>query len=128
MGEVPRIDLLHALQRADFLLNTSHSEGSSNAICEAIALRTPVIASAIPGNIGVLGSEYPGLFRPDDAESLAAILDKFSDSGEFRNELKQHCDRLKTVFSVEQEKKAWSALIKQISSEKLSSYPVGSLR
>lgn len=113
-GEVPRSDLLKALKNADFLLNTSYIEGSSNAIYESIALGTPIIASAIPGNIGVLGKDYPGLFHLDDSKSLASILDTFSTSESFRNRIQEWCDALKVDFDPRREQKDWCDLLAEL--------------
>lgn len=116
MGVIPRIDLLKELKNADFLLNTSYIEGSSNAICEALVLGTPVIASAIPGNTGVLGRHYPGLFRADDAESLADILDKFIESESFRQLLKEYGSELAQGFDPAREQRDWCDLLAELQS------------
>ena len=52
----------------------SRSEGGANVITEAFALGTPILASKIPGNTGLLGEQHPGLFRPGDAEDLARLM------------------------------------------------------
>jgi glycosyltransferase involved in cell wall biosynthesis len=41
---------------------------------EAAASGTPVLASAIDGNIGMLGADYAGYFPCDDVEALVALL------------------------------------------------------
>jgi glycosyltransferase involved in cell wall biosynthesis len=41
---------------------------------EAICSGTPVLASRIDGNIGLLGEDYAGLFDLSDAAGLAALL------------------------------------------------------
>ena len=41
---------------------------------EAIAIGVPVIASAIPGNIGLLGDDYPGYYPFGSETALAALL------------------------------------------------------
>jgi glycosyltransferase involved in cell wall biosynthesis len=55
-------------------------EGGANVICEAAAAGVPVVASYIPGNIGMLGRGYPGYYRLGDERALAhrirrAVLD-----------------------------------------------------
>jgi len=113
-GEVARTELLRALQKADFLLNTSYIEGSSNAVCESIALGTPVIASAIPGNIGVLGADYPGLFGVDDTKGLAEMLDRFANSKGFRLELVTCCSQLAGGLAESRESQDWAELIEDL--------------
>ena len=49
-------------------------EGSCNAMCEALALGVPVIASRISGLIGTLGEDYPGYFAVEDTQALAEQL------------------------------------------------------
>lgn len=48
--EIPHHELLKLTEQADVLLNCSESEGQSQAIIEAFYQKTPVIASACPGN------------------------------------------------------------------------------
>ena len=70
-GQVPRAaDLLAACDLAVF---PSRSEGSHNALKEAIALGVPVLASGIPAH-RELGIPSDSLFEPGDAGGLAARL------------------------------------------------------
>jgi len=41
-------------------------------IIEALASGTPVLASRIDGNLGLLGDDYAGVFEPGEATGLAA--------------------------------------------------------
>jgi glycosyltransferase involved in cell wall biosynthesis len=50
---------------------SSRMEGGANVICEAAAAGVPVIASRIPGNVGMLGPGYPGYYRLADERALA---------------------------------------------------------
>jgi glycosyltransferase involved in cell wall biosynthesis len=43
-------------------------------VSEAIAAGVPVIASAISGNIGLLGDDYPGFYPLANEAALAAQL------------------------------------------------------
>jgi glycosyltransferase involved in cell wall biosynthesis len=63
------------LMAADVFVCSSHREGSSNAIMEAMGAGLPVIASHVGGNPELVIHEETGLlFPPDDHESLAAML------------------------------------------------------
>eukprot|EP00658_Telonema_sp_P-2_P049000 TRINITY_DN3725_c0_g5_i2.p1 TRINITY_DN3725_c0_g5~~TRINITY_DN3725_c0_g5_i2.p1 ORF type:complete len:293 (+),score=67.30 TRINITY_DN3725_c0_g5_i2:108-986(+) len=53
--------LMAVLQQATAVLNTSLSEGASNAILEAMSLRTPVLARDIPGNAALIEHGVTGL-------------------------------------------------------------------
>ena len=65
---------LQRIQRAHVLVHTSHSEGGAIVISEAIRCGTPVLATRIAGNVGLLGADYRGLVEPDDDVALAARL------------------------------------------------------
>ena len=41
---------------------------------EAVASGTPVLASRIDGNVGMLGADYAGYFPWGDADALAALI------------------------------------------------------
>ena len=43
-------------------------------IMEAVTAGTPVLASRIDGNIGMLGEDYEGYFPVGDAAALAALI------------------------------------------------------
>lgn len=118
-GLISREMLLCELKSADFYLNTSHLEGSANSLCEAIALGTPVIASAIPGNIGVLGKDYPGLFEADRPEELAARLDQFVESASFRQELIDIGKTLAKCLCPERESRQWIQLVEELRPSRL---------
>lgn len=65
---------LQRIQRAHLLVHTSRSEGGAIVITEAIRGGTPVLATRIAGNVGLLGDDYGGLVEPDDDAALAACL------------------------------------------------------
>ncbi len=62
------------IQRAHALVHASLIEGGAHVVMEAILSGTPVLASRIPGNVGMLGTDYAGYFEPGDAEGLAQLL------------------------------------------------------
>lgn len=74
LGGLPHEATRRRIQRAHLLLHTSRMEGGAHVIMEAVASGTPVLASAIDGNLGMLGEDYLGFFDWDDAASLARIL------------------------------------------------------
>ncbi len=76
LGGVPHGRALHWLGRSHLMVISSHMEGGANAIAEAVCAGVPVLASAIPGNIGMLGSSYPGYYLPGDDKALARLLTK----------------------------------------------------
>jgi sugar transferase (PEP-CTERM/EpsH1 system associated) len=81
-GDVPNL-----LQSMDAFALPSISEGMSNTLLEAMATGLPVIATAVGGNPEIIEEDRCGtLFRPGDAESLAAHLAQLAGSEEFRRE------------------------------------------
>jgi putative glycosyltransferase (TIGR04348 family) len=74
LGERSHGRALRILARSHLLVLSSLSEGGANAISEALALRIPIVASRIPGSIGLLGEAYPGYFPVQDTAALAHLL------------------------------------------------------
>ena len=62
------------LARANLLVHPSRLEGGAHVLMEALRSGTPVLASRIAGNTGLLGGDWPLLFEPGDAAGLAAQL------------------------------------------------------
>jgi putative glycosyltransferase (TIGR04348 family) len=62
------------IQRAHLLVHPSRLEGGAHVVMEAVRSATPVLASHIPGNVGMLGADYAGYFPPGDAVALAELL------------------------------------------------------
>jgi glycosyltransferase involved in cell wall biosynthesis len=74
LGELPRSRALRLMSRCGCFVIPSHAEGCSNALCEAVALGMPILASDIPGNRGLLGDDFSGYFPPGEARDLACKL------------------------------------------------------
>jgi putative glycosyltransferase (TIGR04348 family) len=62
------------IQQAHVLVHPSRLEGGAHVVIEALRSGTPVLASRIDGNVGLLGDDWPGLFEPGDDAALAALL------------------------------------------------------
>jgi glycosyltransferase involved in cell wall biosynthesis len=71
-GQVPQAKLADYYRAADLYVSTSHSDGTSISLLEALACGTPVLVTDIPGNKEWI--THPGeagwLFRDGDAEHL----------------------------------------------------------
>jgi putative glycosyltransferase (TIGR04348 family) len=74
LGEVPHSRAMRWLARSHAMVISSRMEGGAHVVSEAIAIGVPVIASAIPGNAGLLGADYPGYYPVGDEHALAALL------------------------------------------------------
>ncbi|HEX4879076.1 MAG TPA: selenoneine biosynthesis selenosugar synthase SenB [Limnobacter sp.] len=74
LGAQPHEATRKRIQRAHVLVHASKMEGGAHVIMEAVCSGTPVLASYIDGNIGMLGASYPGYFELDNALALANML------------------------------------------------------
>ena len=75
LGEMPHGKVRQAIQRAHVLVHTSAMEGGAHVIMEAVRSGTPVLASRVAGNVGMLGADYEGYFEHGQAAQLAALLE-----------------------------------------------------
>jgi glycosyltransferase involved in cell wall biosynthesis len=74
VGGLPHGLTRAAIKRSHLLIHPSILEGGANVIVEAITAATPVVASRMSGNIGMLGADYAGYFPVGDADALVALL------------------------------------------------------
>ena len=62
------------IQRAHALVHASRIEGGAHVVMEAVRSGTPVLASRIDGNVGMLGPDYEGYFDWGDVAGLVQLL------------------------------------------------------
>jgi putative glycosyltransferase (TIGR04348 family) len=74
LGPLAHEETRERIGRAHVLVHPSAMEGGAHVIMEAVCSETPVLASRIPGNMGMLGGDYEGYFEHGDADALAALL------------------------------------------------------
>ena len=73
LGE--RTDVWHVMPQADLVVLSTHYEGCSNAIMEAMAAGRPVVATDVGGNRELIEEGVTGLLVPPaDADALAAAM------------------------------------------------------
>jgi glycosyltransferase involved in cell wall biosynthesis len=111
LGDQPRGRLRRRVAASQVLLHPSHMEGGALAIIEAITAGTPVIASRVDGNVGLLGANYPGLFPPDDADAARALLLRAATEPRFMVRLQRACRARARLFAPEREARAVNALV-----------------
>ncbi len=99
-----------AIKRAHVLIHPSIMEGGANVIVEALAAGTPVLASRMSGNIGMLGKDYPGYFPVGDDKALAALVERCLEPN-FYSRLNNAAKARAPLFLPGTEKKALHALI-----------------
>ena len=74
LGGLPHEAVRRRIQRAHVLVHASRMEGGAHVIMEAVTCGTPVLASRVAGNVGMLGEDYAGYFPHGDAVALADRL------------------------------------------------------
>jgi putative glycosyltransferase (TIGR04348 family) len=97
-GALAHAVTLRRIQRAHVLLHPSAMEGGAHVVMEAIRCGTPVLASRISGNVGMLGRDYRGYFEPGDAVGLAALLQHLRDHPAMLQGLRAQCDQRSPLF------------------------------
>lgn len=117
LGELAPRRVRHLLDTSRLLLLTSRHEGGANVISEALAAGVPVASTAIPGSIGLLGTDYPGYFPVGDPAGLATLLDILEHDRDHRYQtLRQRCRALRPLVDPARERQAWAMLINELAS------------
>jgi putative glycosyltransferase (TIGR04348 family) len=109
---VPHGTALRWLATSHAMVISSRMEGGANVVCEAIRIGVPVLASYVPGNIGLLGDDYPGYFRVEDEKQLAVLISKASTDKGFYRSLKQHVAKLRPMVAPRSEARALLAALR----------------
>ena len=99
------------IQRAHVLVHTSKMEGGAHVIMEAVCSGTPVLASRMDGNVGMLGGGYDGYFPVGNAAALASLLRQCKNDKAFLDHLSSQCALRAPLFSPAAEKAALLALV-----------------
>jgi putative glycosyltransferase (TIGR04348 family) len=115
LGPVPRPAALGLLAGSRLMALTSLHEGGANVVSEALAAQVPIIASAIPGSIGLLGADYPGYFPAGDTAALTALLSAVeTDRDGLYQTLRARCAALRPLTDPARERAALAGLLRRI--------------
>lgn len=110
LGQKAAWEARRMLAESQLVVITSREEGGATVISEAVVSGIPVLASRIPGNVGLLGEDYPGYFPVGDTEALAGLMARVEGDADFRSALQAHIAALEERFSPETEKAALAEL------------------
>jgi putative glycosyltransferase (TIGR04348 family) len=118
LGGLPHATTRSRIQRAHVLVHPSRMEGGAHVIMEAALSGTPVLASRMDGNVGMLGAGYCGYFPSGDAAALAALLrncrrDIAQGSGKLAA-LQAQCEARAPLFEPAAEKAALLAVLNEL--------------
>jgi putative glycosyltransferase (TIGR04348 family) len=114
LGGLPHTVVRGHIQRAHVLVHASRMEGGAHVVIEAMRSGTPVLASRIDGNLGLLGEGYPGVFEPGDAQGLAALLQRARDDAAMLPALQAWAVSRAPLFAPETESAALHGLVAQL--------------
>ncbi len=110
------------LAHSDVLLMPSLHEGLPYTLLEAMALKTPIIASRVGGLAEVLQEGDTGLLpRQGDSESLARAIMKLHRDPEYRQRLCENAQRLQRAnYSIAMMSSRYATIYRQVASSALS--------
>lgn len=111
LGGLPHGAVRQRIQAAHVLVHASRMEGGAHVLIEAMRSGTPVLASRIDGNLGLLGEDYPGLFEPGDDGALALLLEQARDDIDMLPALMARLAPRASRFAPEAERAALHELI-----------------
>lgn len=114
LGGLPHEATRARIRSAHVLVHTSRMEGGAHVVMEAICSGTPVLASRISGNVGMLGADYAGYFDPGDAEGLARLIERCRDQPAILQELGVQCAARAPLFKPERERATLLALVNDL--------------
>jgi putative glycosyltransferase (TIGR04348 family) len=111
LGPLPHQAVRRRIQAAHVLVHPSRMEGGAHVVVEAVRSGTPVLASGIDGNIGLLGPDYTGYFPVGNDLALASLLESARDLPGMLAGLKAECDARAPLFEPARERAAVQSLV-----------------
>jgi len=113
LGGMPHGRALGWMARSHLLVVSSLMEGGANVIAEAARIGTPVLASRMSGNVGMLGRAYPGYFTVGDDAALANLILACRKPA-FHAQLKRHLRLRRPLFAPAAERAALSRVLHEV--------------
>ena len=114
LGGLPHAATRQRIQAAHVLVHASRMEGGAHVVTEAITSGTPVLASRIDGNLGLLGADYAGTFAWGDAQGLAGLLRRCRDDAAMLPALQAQCAARAPRFHPALERQTLIALLAEL--------------
>lgn len=102
------------MAQAQLLVVSSRLEGGPNVIGEAAVAGLPVLATRIPGNVGLLGPGYAGYFPAGGTAALAALLRRAETRPAFLARLRRQVRSRAPLFTPRREQAAWRRLLAEL--------------
>jgi putative glycosyltransferase (TIGR04348 family) len=111
LGALPHGRALAWLARSHVLVVSSLMEGGANVIAEAARIGTPVLASRVSGNVGMLGRRYPGYYPVRDESALAVLLARAASDGKLLGRLQRALRERRHLFAPAAERRALAVVL-----------------
>ncbi|MGY8990956.1 MAG: glycosyltransferase, partial [Rhodospirillales bacterium] len=89
-------------------------EGGANVISEAAVAGVPIVASNIPGNIGLVGADHPGLYPVKNTKALQNMLLRCEQDLAFLRGLTQRSKKLAKKFTEAKERDGWRRALSKL--------------
>jgi putative glycosyltransferase (TIGR04348 family) len=109
LGSVAHARALKWMASSHALIVSSRMEGGANVVCEALRIGLPVLASRIPGNVGLLGTAYRGYYPVEDERAL--LVARAAQDQAFYSALKRHVQQLRGMVAPRNEARALLAAL-----------------
>jgi putative glycosyltransferase (TIGR04348 family) len=126
-GALPARVARRRIAASDALVHMSRMEGGANVVIEALRSGTPVLASRIDGNLGLLGADYDGYFPCGDAGALAALMRRFARESAFAEHLRAQCQAREARFAPALERAAVRRLLAELTAARDADAGIASL-
>lgn len=102
------------IAKSRLMVLSSRMEGGANVISEALVEGVPVLASRIPGSVGLLGQDYAGYFPVGDTAALAELLRRAETEPVFYGHLRAACTKRARLFEPGRELSAWRQVLREL--------------
>ena len=114
LGGMPHRGALAWMAKSHALVVSSVMEGGANVIAEAARIGTPVIASRVSGNIGMLGARYPAYYPLADDVALAELIGRAASYRQFYRRLKSALRQRRALFAPAAERSALARTVREV--------------
>ena len=113
LGGLPHERTLAWMAKSHVLVVSSVMEGGANVVAEAARIGTPVIASRMPGNVGMLGEHYPGYYPVADDAALAELISRAAKDAKFYRQLERALAARRKLFAPAAERAAVARVVRE---------------
>lgn len=114
LGGVPHARAMRWIASSHLLVVSSVMEGGANVICEAARIGTPLLASRVSGNVGMLGKRYPGFYPLGDERALARLIERSIEEKNFYRRLKRALAARRRLFAPSAERRALGSILREL--------------